>query len=216
MKVRTALAAAALVTLAFAQAPAQAASAPAIAEFNAAFANVKDCTYELRSHEIKGSQTQDRVYQYSFMKPNHAKTLIISGDGRGSGGVWSGGDTVSGHQGGILSGLHLNVGLHDPRAVSLRGYTIPDGLIQNVVDKYASAKGKLTQTSVTDHGQAVDMVELNDMDPGSNDGITRQQIFFNKSTHMPIREIRYAGNTAVVDDSFNSIKLNAGLSDKDF
>ena len=59
--------------------------------------------------------------------------------------MWAGGDQVSGHQGGILSGIHLKVDLHDPRAVSLRGYTIPDGLIQNIVHRYATTPGTLSQ-----------------------------------------------------------------------
>ena len=71
-------------------------------------------------HETKGTQTEDRVYEYSFMKPHDVKTLILDGEGKGSGGVWVGGDQVSGHLGGILSGIHLKIDLHDPRAVSLR------------------------------------------------------------------------------------------------
>ena len=90
-------------------------SAPAITAFNKAFAAINDYTCILHSHEALGNKTQDRVYQYWFMKPHFAKTLILSGDGQGSGGVWSGGDTVSGHQGGILSGLHLTVSIHEDR-----------------------------------------------------------------------------------------------------
>ncbi|MDP9110859.1 MAG: hypothetical protein M3M96_04430, partial [Candidatus Eremiobacteraeota bacterium] len=112
-------------------------SAPALGAFDAAFAKITSYTYKLRSHEVKGSDVQDRVYAYSFLKPHFAKTLIESGSGKGSGGVWAGGDQVSGHQGGFLSGIHLKIDLHDGRAVSLRGYTIPDGLAQNIVATYA-------------------------------------------------------------------------------
>ena len=80
------------------------------------------------------------------MKPHYAKTLILDGDGKGSGGVWAGGDQVSGHQGGILSGFHRKVNINDPRAVSLRGVTIPEGLLQRIVANYATIAGKLTQT----------------------------------------------------------------------
>ena len=88
-------------------------------------------------HEAKGSQTQDRVYQYEFMKPHYVKTLILDGDGKGSGGVWTGGDQVSGHQGGFFSGIHMKISIHDTRAVSLRGVTIPRRLLQRIVDDYA-------------------------------------------------------------------------------
>lgn len=99
--------------------------APAIEAFDKMFAGVNDYTAVLHVHEAKGTATQDRVYQYSFMKPHYVKTLIIDGDGKGSGAVWTGGDQVSGHQGGILSGIHLKISVNDPRAVSLRGATIP-------------------------------------------------------------------------------------------
>ncbi|MGA8098405.1 MAG: hypothetical protein WB810_07085, partial [Candidatus Cybelea sp.] len=78
-------------------------SAPAIAAFDQTFAGINDYTVDLHVHEAKGTQTQDRVYQYAFMKPHYVKTLILDGDGKGSGGVWIGGDQVSGHQGGILA-----------------------------------------------------------------------------------------------------------------
>jgi len=37
-----------------------------------------------RAHEVQGGESQDRTYQFWFKKPNHAKTLIVDGDGRGS------------------------------------------------------------------------------------------------------------------------------------
>jgi hypothetical protein len=121
--------------------------APAIAAFDRAYAGVTDYTCILHVHEAKGTQTQDRVYEHSFMNPRYVKTLILDGNGKGSGGVWIGGDQVSGHLGGILSGIHLKIDLHDPRAVSLRGVTIPDGLLPRIIDDYGTIPGNLTQTS---------------------------------------------------------------------
>jgi hypothetical protein len=121
-------------------------TAPALDAFNDAFAKVSQFTFKLQSHEVLGKQSQDRVYDYSFMKPHFAKTLIESGPGSGSGAVWTGGDQVSGHQGGFLSGIHLKISINDSRAVSLRGYTIPDGLPQNVMSVYATTPGTLTQS----------------------------------------------------------------------
>ena len=54
------------------------------------FAGVTDYTYTLKSHEVKGTATQDRVYSYQFLKPHYTKTLIEDGDGKGGGGVWTG------------------------------------------------------------------------------------------------------------------------------
>jgi hypothetical protein len=190
---------------------------PALVAFDKAWAGINDYTCKLHSHEVKGDQSQNRVYIYSFMKPHFAKTLIESGDGAGSGGVWSGGNTVSGHQGGILSGLHLNVDLHDPRAVSLRGFTIPDGLFPNIIAMYKTIPGTLTQTEGGKIGGVdTDRVELKPSNPASGGGITDMVLYLSKETHMPARQILYAGSQIVLDQSVTDLKTNVGLTQADF
>jgi outer membrane lipoprotein-sorting protein len=192
-------------------------TAPAITAFDAAFAKVSQFTYQLRSHEVLGSAVQDRVYDYSFMKPSFAKTLIVSGAGQGSGGVWTGGNQVSGHQGGFLSGIHLKVGLHDPRAVSLRGYTIPDGLPQNVVARYANVKGTLKQSvGGMIGGVQTDLLDLKVADPATNGGISEQKLYLSQQTHFPLRQIFYTGTVPVLDQSFLNYNFNPGLTQADF
>lgn len=196
---------------------ATAAGAPAIAAFDDTFAKVNDYTVMVQAHETKGNQRQDRTYQYWFKKPNLAKTLIVAGDGNGSGGVWNGGEQVSGHQGGMLSWIHLKVGLHDSRATSLRGYTIPEGLLQNEVDKYKTIPGDLSQrTGPMIDGVATDEIDLKLADPAKYDGVTRMTIYLNKQTHWPVRQIRWAGDQIVADETFKDLKTNVGLTNGDF
>ncbi len=189
----------------------------AITGFDEAFSKVNDYTVTVRAHEVLGDRTQDRTYNYWFKRPNLAKTLIVDGDGKGSGGVWNGGDSVSGHQGGMLAFIHLKVGLHDGRAVSLRGYTIPEGLLQNEVNKYKTIKGELSEhAGPTLDGVATDQVELKPADPAANGGVTRMVIYLSHATHFPVRQIRYAGGTSVADETFVNLRTNVGLSDSDF
>jgi outer membrane lipoprotein-sorting protein len=192
-------------------------SAPAIEAFDATFAKINDMTYELHSHEAKGSSVQDRVYQYWFMKPHFAKTLISSGDKRGSGGVWTGEDRVSGHQGGFLAGIHLKVDIHDGRATSLRGYTIPEGLPQSIVATYANVKGELKQSvGGKIDGVQTDVLDLKVSDPTSNKGISEQKLYLSQETHLPLRQILYEGDAVVLDQSFVDMKTNVGLTQNDF
>lgn len=192
-------------------------TAPGITAFDQAFAATNDYTCVLHVHEAKGTQTQDRVYQYSFMKPHFAKTLILDGDGKGSGAVWAGGDQVSGHQGGILSGFHRKVSVNDPRAVSLRGATIPEGLLQRIVENYATIPGKLTQTEGGKVGGVLtDRLDLKVTDPSAYDGVTEEVLYLSKETHWPIRQIMYAGSQIVVDETVNDLKTNVGLTQSDF
>ncbi|HEV3152733.1 MAG TPA: hypothetical protein VGZ02_02900 [Candidatus Baltobacteraceae bacterium] len=196
---------------------ARAAGVPAISAFDQAFSKVNDYTVTVKAHEVSGSHTQNRTYNYWFKRPDKAKTLIVDGDGKGSGGVWNGGDSVSGHQGGFLAFIHLKVSIHDPRATSLRGYTIPEGLIQNEVDKYKDVKGDLTQKAgPAVDGAATDEVDLNVADPAQNQGVTRMIIYFNRETHFPVRQLRYAGDQIVADETFANLKTNVGLTDGDF
>ena len=166
---------------------------------------------------MNGTQTQDRVYQYSFMKPHYLKTLIIGGDGKGSGAVWVGGDQVSGHVGGILSGIHVKIDLHDPRAISLHGVTIPEGLLPGIIDDYGTIPGRLTQIDGGKIGGVeTDRLDLKVADPASNHDITEQIVYLSKETHWPIRQIMYSGSQIVLDESVNDLRTNVGLTQSDF
>ena len=187
----------------------------ALNAFDDAWSKIQDYTVSLRVHEALGSATQDRTYDYWFRKPHYAKTAITSGDGRGGGAVWVGGSQVSGHQGGLLSFVHLKVDLHDKRAVSLRGYTLLDGLFPYIIERYRITKGALTERAgPMQNGEATDEVELKIANP-SND-ITRTVLYLSKSTHMPLRQLRYAGDKVVTDETWTNFHPNVGLKVSDF
>jgi outer membrane lipoprotein-sorting protein len=190
---------------------------PAITAFDRTFAGIGDFTCVMRVHEVMGAQTQDRVYQYWFMKPHDVKTMILDGDGKGSGGVWVGGDQVSGHLGGILSGIHVKIGLSDRRAVSLRGVTIPEGLLPGVVDDYGTIPGRLSQIdSGKIEGVETERLDLKVADPALNHDVSEQILYLSKDTHWPIRQIMYSGSRVVLDESVSDLKTNVGLTGSDF
>jgi hypothetical protein len=191
--------------------------APAIAEFDRAFARVDDYTCILHSYEVNGAKTQDRVYQYSFMKPHYLKTLVLDGDGKGSGAIWTGGDQVSAHLGGILSGIHARINVDDPRALSLHGVTIPDGLLPGIIDDYQTIPGTLTQTDGGNIGKVeTDRLDLKIADPSSNHNVSEQILYLSKSTHWPIRQIMYSGSQIVLDEWVANLRINVGLKRSDF
>lgn len=198
-------------------APVSAATVPAITAFEQTFAKVNDYTVLVHAHEVLGNQTQDRVYRYMFKRPNKVKTQILSGPGTGGGAVWTGGDTVSGHQGGILSFIHLKVGLHDGRATSLRGYTIPDGILQNQVGKYTTIRGVLSERDgPLIGGQQTTMVELKVAEGAGEPGETRAVIYFSKATHLPVAQVRWNGDKIVSQEFWTDMQTNTGLKDSDF
>lgn len=190
---------------------------PAIAAFDRTFADVSDYTCVLHSHEVNGAKSQDRVYEYSFMKPHYLKTLILSGDGSGGGAVWVGGDQISGHMGGILSGIHVKINLDDPRALSLHGVTIPNGLLPGIIDNYQTIPGTLTQSDGGRIGGTETIrLDLKVADPASNHAITEQIVYLSAATHWPIRQVMYSGSQVVLDESVDDLKFNVGLTKNDF
>lgn len=181
------------------------------------FAGVADYTYDLHSHEVKGAATQDRVYAFAFLRPQYVKSLIIDGDGKGGGAVWTGGSQVNAHAGGLLAAAHVKIDLNDPRAVSLRGFTTPAGLVQTMVDAYKGIEGSLVQgDGGTIEGVATDSLDLKIADPAKYDGVTEQVMYIDRNTHWPVRQLIYVGSLVVIDQRFTDFQANVGLKPSDF
>jgi hypothetical protein len=182
------------------------------AAFLDAWAKVPSYTTNIKVHMTKGTDVQDRTYHYAYLKPHFAKIDITGGPGRGGGASWKGGDTVSGHQGGILSGIHLNVSIHDGRAVDLRGHTIDMGSFENVAEAIKAAPS-VTNGEETVNGTAYDTVTY----PCKDDhGATKCVVFLNRTTHMPARRVTYAGDTVVETEEFTDVNTSANLKESDF
>ncbi len=117
-----------------------------------------------------------------------------------------------------MSGMHQKVSIHDPRAVSLLGYTITDGLMQNVIATLTTIPGTLSERdSGTVNGVATDLVTLEMANPATvPNNVTRQQVYFSRATHWPVRAISWVGDKPIQDQSFSDIKTNVGLKPSDF
>lgn len=189
-----------------------AAPGPPVAAFLDAWAKIPSYTTDIKVHETKGTDVQDRTYHYAYMKPHSAKIDITGGAGRGGGAVWNGGDTVSGHQGGFLSGIHLKVSIHDGRAVDLRGGTIDEASFQNMADALEHA-ASTTTAEETVNGAAVDVVTFPYSDAN---GATKRAVSLSRTTHLPVRRVTYAGETVVEDELFTNVNTGANLTADDF
>ena len=210
------LAALGLLLVTFAPAPG---AVTALDEANAAFSKINDYVMTVVVHETDnaGKNVEDRTYQYSFLKPTDVKLAILAGSHRGAGVVWKGGDKVKGHDGGFLSGIKLTLDIHNGRVVSLRGDTIDSGTIPGMLDRFKTIKGEVSEApGPTLDGQATDVVTLKVADPTTDTGITKEQLFLSRTTHLPLRRLRYVGDLLVKSENVTSIKTNVGLTDRDF
>jgi outer membrane lipoprotein-sorting protein len=206
-----------LTTLALAVSATAVQAGPILDEANAAFAKVNDYTATIAVHEVDGKNADDHVYAYAFKKPTSAKIDVLSGSNKGGGIVWTGGDKVKGHRGGILSGIHLTLDLHDKQVVSLRGDSIDTGTIPAMLDRFKQVKGDITEgTGLTIDGAPTDAVTLKVADPAADKGVTREVLYLSKTTHLPVRRDRFAGDVLVKSEVFSNLKTNVGLKDSDF
>jgi outer membrane lipoprotein-sorting protein len=186
-------------------------SGPAAA-FVDAWSKITSYTDDIKIHVVKGTDVQDRTYHYAYLKPHFARIDITGGAGKGGGASWKGGDTVSGHQGGMLSGIHLNISIHDGRAVDLRGGTIVQASFDDVADNIKSA-ATATNGEDTWNGTAYDTVTVPYSDAY---GATKRVIYLSKTTHLPARRVTFAGSAVVVDEQFTNVNTSAGLKESDF
>jgi outer membrane lipoprotein-sorting protein len=197
--------------------PHPAVASDALAQALEAYAKVNDYTATIIDHEVKGTDVQDRTYGYAFLKPSYVKLDIISGPGRGGGAVWTGGDQVSGHQGGLLSGIHLKISIHDGRATSLRGDSIDTGTIGAMLDMFKNPKGTVTESDdKTVDGILTDELSLKVADLATMQGVTRVDLYLSHTTHLPVRRERYVGDQLVKSEQVTNQKINTGLKPSDF
>jgi len=211
----TARAAAALAgTLLLAPSLVGAATNPAQTAFYDAYAKISSYTATVTDHEVKGSDTQDRTYHFEFLKPHFARIGITAGPGKGGGAVWTGGDTVRGHQGGLLSGIQLTVSIHDGRAVSLRGDTLLRAGFQSVIDDLKAASA-VTESSGTLDGKDVDVLSA-PLPSADANGVTKHVVYLSKTTHLPVQRNTYAGDQVVKTEKWTDVNTSANLKESDF
>jgi hypothetical protein len=182
------------------------------AAFVEAWEKIPSYTSNIRVHETKGADVQDRTYHYAYLKPHFAKIDVTGGPGRGSGAAWKGGDTITGHRGGMVSFIRLTKPINDPEAVDLRGGTIEQASFQNMIDAIKAAPSLTTGEATVDN-VVVDTVTFPYTD---TNGATRRTIFLSRTTHLPVRRVTYSGDTVVEDELFTDVNVAANLKESDF
>ena len=186
----------------------------ALAQFGQSFASVNDYTATIVTKEQTndGQKSEARTYSYRYKKPKYASIAVEDGPGKGGGASWSGGDTVSGHQGGLFSHIHRTVAIGDPRATSLRGDTLDMASFDYDLKYMLSTPGTLSEAAGP---SGTTLVTLARTTPASN-GVSKIVLDLSNATHLPVERQQFAGATLVKTETFSDVKLNAGLKPEDF
>ncbi|MDQ6780755.1 MAG: hypothetical protein M3Z37_06340 [Candidatus Eremiobacteraeota bacterium] len=185
-------------------APAPAETAQAfLAKVTAGWNNLKtyDCT--ITAHEVKGDTVQDRVYHYSFSKPLDTRAEIVAGDGRGSLGIWRGGDRVRGHRGGLLRAFTLNVPLNSHLATTLRGATFAQTNLGAILQHLRSVASAV---HLNEDAEDVRLTVKID-DPATTGGITKEIFYFGKG-YLPVKYEQFEGDRLVNRVEYSDMKID--------
>jgi len=199
-----------LCVVAAGSAPASAAAtkpSEAMAQYAAAWGKLTTYTCTITSSEISGSRVQDRVYAMFFQKPYDTRLNITGGDGKGSAAVWHGGDTVTGHQGGWLTPIKLNLNIHAHLATTIRGTTIADANFGAIYDHLASLKSA-TMTADTDGANTTVTVPV--ADASKDGGVTKEVVVLGKDS-LPVEYDQYEGDQQVRHVAYSDVSLNVTI-----
>jgi hypothetical protein len=167
--------------------------------------NTYECT--ISSHEVEGTDVQDRVYHLRFEKPLETRVDVVDGDGRGSAAVWDGGDRVRGHQGGMLSMIKLNVDIHSKLATSIRGTTIAQANFGALVDHLRS----LDPSSMHVTADADKSVLVVEEDFPAPDTDVTKEVYFLGPDGLPTEYFQYAEDVVVKHVVYSDVKINIDL-----
>jgi outer membrane lipoprotein-sorting protein len=192
---------------------------PALEEFQKTFAGIKDYQFQIVTHETTddGKHAEDRVYLFRYRKPSDAQIMVQQGRDKGGAATWHGGDTVSGHHGGFLSGIHLTKSIHDRDTTSLRGDILTSDAYDTELQHFAETAGTLAEAAgPTIDGQATTAVTLAVSDPKANANVSKDVLFLSNSSHLPLGRDQFVGSLLVKTEKFKEIKTNIGLKDSDF
>jgi outer membrane lipoprotein-sorting protein len=193
---------------------------PAFEAFVKAFAGVNDYKEQLAGHETtdNGASVQNRTSDYRWRRnPFAAYIAVTDGSNKGGVAVWHGGDTISGHKGGMLSLVHLTLNIHDGQATSLRGDTIESAGFDFQIKHFLATLGTMSEApGPTIDGQATTTVTLAVADPSKNGNVSKDVLHLSNGKHLPLRREEYVGASLVKSENYNNLQTNVGLTDNDF
>jgi outer membrane lipoprotein-sorting protein len=181
----------------------------ALSAFSTAWAGVHTYTCTITAHEVQGSKVQDRVYHAVYERPNNLRMDIVGGAGKGGAAIWTGGDTVYGHQGGFLSFIRLHLNIHDSKAVSLRGTTIAQASFGALLQRFKDLKTSSLDAKIADGETTLTAAVL---DPATNNGVTSEVLTLG-ADHIPVGYDQYVGTQDVNHVRYSDYKVNVKIPD---
>lgn len=170
--------------------------------------------YQCRMHEfsIGGGKREEKIMNFFFKKPELIRIDVLDGDrasDRGSVGVYTGGNKITGHRGGLMKGMVLTVRKDNALAVSVRGETINQSNVLAVIERMEHLVDR-SDVSIVEKDSHVEF-EFIPFDPEANEGVSRDVVWIDRDAMLVIRNERYEGEDLVQQVIRTKYIINAGL-----
>jgi outer membrane lipoprotein-sorting protein len=170
--------------------------------------------YQCRMHEfsIGGGRREEKIINYYFKKPKLIRLDILDGNrafDKGSVGVYTGGEKVTGHRGGIMREIVLSIKKDSALATSVRGETIDQSDMLTIIERieYLLVNGDASIVEKVSHIE----FEFFPHDPSKNEGISKDVVWVDRETMLIIRNERYEEERLVQQVTWGKHIINAGL-----
>jgi hypothetical protein len=182
---------------------------PAWVAFALAWVGISGYSTRVTVSEQLGTQAQQEVFDYTFVKPSSATMHVITGPNAGVTVVWNGGTTVVAHRGSGLSAVFKKTfPLHDPHVTTIRGSSLDQLSFGAILTHGADTAGVVSGGNgpVID-GVPTDEVSLVPTNSVIDTGFTLEVVDLSKVTHLPVRLSGYEGSALVRTIDFSNVVI---------
>ena len=177
--------------------------------FALAWGGVTGYSAHVTVFEQQGTQTQNAVFDYAFLKPSNATMHVLFGPNAGVTLVWNGGTTVAAHRGsGLIALFKKTFPLHDPQVTTIRGSSLDQLSFSAILNHGIDTAGAVAEINgPTIEGVPTDEVTLVPANAAIDSGFTLEVVDLSKVTHLPVRLHAYQGSTLVRTIDFSNVVL---------
>ncbi|MBN2323259.1 MAG: hypothetical protein JXQ30_05960 [Spirochaetes bacterium] len=181
------------------------------------YETIADYQCRIDTYCTDGQSEEHRILNFYFKRPRLIRVDLLWGNmpfDNGSVGVFTGGDTITGHRGGILSPIIMTIPKKSTMATTLRGEAFDEIDMEAVLEKLFFYMGNGT-VRIGEEGGFYRIVCV-PLDAKENGGITKDIARFDRDTLTITGFQRYESGVLVQEAVWTDYIINAGLPDRLF
>ena len=185
------------------------------------WSDLHDYTCVLHSYIEFEEETDDRTYEYRYMKPGWVYMKIVAGKDKGARVRYDPVENkVSGAKGGIISFIKKSFDIDDPTVRSVRGHRVNESnwglFVERAKGYFEAGSVSFTGTDTLTEGETF-VLEFAAEDPRDEIGVARETWWISAQDTLPVQFEEYD-----VDGEFirriniRDLKFDQNLTEEDF